>query len=175
MARAVFCMARDRAHAEALLAELRAAGFSARDISVLLPDRSAARDFVHEKSTKAPEGAAVGGSAGGVIGGTLGWLAGLGALSIPGAGPFLAAGPLMSALSGAAIGAAVGGLAGTLLGLGVPEYEATLYEGKLRKGRILISVHTEDADDRELAMEIFERAEAEHISSALEKEIDREG
>src|SRR4030095_11077898 len=111
--------------------DLKLAGFSNNDISVLLPDKQGTRDFAHEKNTKAPEGAAAGAGTGGAIGGVLGWLAGIGALAIPGVGPFIAAGPIMAALGGAAIGAAVGGISGALVGLGMPEFEAKSYEGKI--------------------------------------------
>src|SRR5246500_527209 len=124
--------------------ELKSAGFRNTDISVLFPESSGTRDFAHEKSTKAPEGATTGAGTGGVLGGALGWLMGIGALAIPGLGPFIAAGPIMAALSGAAAGAALGGLTGALIGWGIPEYEAKRYEGKIREGNILISVHTED-------------------------------
>src|SRR5205807_9076492 len=113
------------------------------DISVLLPDKTGTRDFAHEKGTKAPEGAVTGAGTGGILGGALGWLAGIGAIAIPGLGPFIAAGPIMAALSGAAIGASAGGILGTLVGMGIPEYEAKRYESKIREGRILLSVHSE--------------------------------
>jgi len=113
---------------------------------VLFPDRESTRDFAHEKSTKAPEGAAAGAGTGAVLGGALGWLAGIGALAIPGLGPFIAAGPIMAALGGMGAGAAVGGLSGALIGMGIPEYEAKFYEGKLKEGSVLIAVHTEDGD-----------------------------
>ena len=139
--------------AERVLNDLKTAGFSSMDISVLVPDTAGTRDLGHEQHTKAPEGAATGGSTGGILGGALGWLAGIGALAIPGLGPFIAAGPIMAALSGAAVGGAVGGATGALIGMGIPEYEARRYEGKLREGNILISVHTEDRDERKLARE----------------------
>src|ERR1700759_2216127 len=130
--------------ADSVVDELRDNGVLASDISVLFPDTRGTHDFAHEHSTKAPEGAVAGVSAGGVIGGTVGVLAGIGALAIPGVGPFIAAGPLLAALSGAAAGAAVGGLAGALVGLGIPEIEAKTYEGKIRGGNILIAVHADD-------------------------------
>jgi hypothetical protein len=173
MSTAVFAIARDRMQAESLVSQLRAAGFSNQDISVLLSDPNQTRDFAHEKATKAPEGATAGGITGGVLGGILGWLAGAGALVIPGVGPLIAAGPIMAALGGAAVGGAVGGVAGTLVGMGIPEYEAKLYEGKIKEGRALISVHTEDSDEKDRAKEIFERAGAEHISSTSEKNVDK--
>src|SRR5690606_27051360 len=127
--------------AELIIDRLRSAGFSNNDISVLFPDKSTTKDFAHEQHTKAPEGATTGGVAGMGVGAILGWLAGLGTLAIPGVGPFVAAGPIMSALSGAAIGGATGGLVGALVGMGIPEYEAKRYEGKIKDGNILISVH----------------------------------
>jgi hypothetical protein len=159
--------------AESLVSQLRAAGFSNQDISVLLSDPNQTRDFAHSKATKAPEGATAGGVTGGVIGGILGWLAGAGALVIPGLGPLIAAGPIMGALGGAAVGGAVGGITGVLVGMGIPEYEAKLYEGKVREGRALLSVHTEDADEKDRAKEIFERGGAEHISTGSEKSVDK--
>jgi uncharacterized protein YcfJ len=140
---------------------------------LLLADANQTRDLAHEKHTKAPEAGVAGTASGGVIGGIIGWLVGAGSLAIPGVGPFIAAGPLMAALGGAAVGGAVGGLTGTLIGLGAPEYEAKMYEGKLREGRVLIAVHTEDSEESTRAKEIFERAGAEDISSASEKSVDR--
>jgi len=165
MSKAVFCIAKSQTQAEAIVDQLKMAGFSYDDISVLFPDKQGSKDFAHEHHTKAPEGAATGAGAGGVVGGTLGLLAGIGSLAIPGVGPFIAAGPIMAALSGAAVGAAVGGLTGALIGLGIPEYEAKRYEGKIRKGNILISVHTEDSNEASRVKEIFEQNNAEDISS----------
>ena len=164
----VFCLARDEAQASRIVDDLRAAGFSNNDISVLLPDKDSTREFAHTKGTKAPEGAIAGAASGGVIGGVLGWLAGVGALAIPGLGPFIAAGPIMAALSGAAVVATAGGVVGALIGMGMPEYEAKRYESRLREGRILLSVHSENKDETKRAKEIFERAGAEDISSATE-------
>jgi len=168
MSKAVFCIAKTQTQAEAIVDQLKMAGFSYDDISVLFPDKQGSKDFAHEHHTKAPEGAAAGAGAGGVVGGTLGLLAGIGSLAIPGVGPFIAAGPIMAALSGAAVGAAVGGLTGALIGLGIPEYEAKRYEGKIRKGNILISVHTEDSNEASRVKEIFEQNNAEDISSTKE-------
>jgi uncharacterized protein (TIGR02271 family) len=169
--RAVFALCRTEQQASQIVDELKRAGFSNNDISVLFPDKSGTRDFAHEKSTKAPEAAATGAGAGGLLGGALGWLAGVGALAIPGIGPFVAAGPIMAALGGAAIGAGTGGLIGALVGLGMPEYEAKRYEGKLKEGNILISVHSENADETRRAKEIFERAGAEDISTTGEEKV----
>ncbi|MGE0824604.1 MAG: hypothetical protein AB7G75_04075 [Candidatus Binatia bacterium] len=171
MATAVFGLAKTERQAIAIVDQLKIAGFAANDISVLFPDKSGSRDFAVEHSTKAPEGAATGAGAGGVLGGALGWLAGIGTLAIPGLGPFIAAGPIMAALSGAAAGATLGGVSGALVGMGIPEYEATQYEGKLREGKILISVHTDDSTERSRAKEIFDRAEAEGISAKSEVRV----
>jgi hypothetical protein len=171
MAKAVFGIAKNEVQAEAIVNRLKAAGFSPNDISVLFPDQTGTRDFAHEQHTKAPEGAAAGAGTGGVLGGVLGWLVGIGTLAIPGLGPFIAAGPIMAALSGAAAGAALGGLTGALIGMGIPEYEAKRYEGKLRQGNILISVHSEDSEERKLAKEIFEQAGAEDISYTEEEGV----
>ena len=157
--------------AEKVLGDLERAGFSRNDISALFADKSGTRDFAHEKHTKAPEGAVTGASAGGAIGGTLGLLAGIGALAIPGLGPFIAAGPIMAALSGAAAGAAVGGVTGALIGMGIPEIEAKVYEGKLRQGNILLSVHVDDSTERKRAKEILEKNGAQDVATAGEKGV----
>lgn len=162
--KAVFCIANSESQAVRIVEDLRTAGFSNNDISVLFPDKGTSRDFAHEQHTKAPEGAATGVATGGVLGGVTGWLVGIGALAIPGLGPFVAAGPIMAALGGAAAGAAAGGLTGALIGFGIPEYEAKRYEGKIKGGGILISVHTDDGTEVTRAKEIFKRASAEDIS-----------
>jgi hypothetical protein len=164
----VLCIAKTENQAVAIVDQLKAANFSANDISVLFPDKTGTKDFAHEQHTKAPEGAATGGVTGGVLGGALGWLAGIGALAIPGVGPFIAAGPIMAALGGIAVGGAVGGIAGALIGLGIPEYEAKRYEGKIKGGNILISVHTENSNEINRAKEIFKKGGAEDISSTGE-------
>ncbi len=168
MAKAVFCIATSEFQAESIVHELKVAGFDDNDISVLFPDKTGTKDFAHEHSTKAPEGAATGFGTGGVLGGALGWLAGIGALGIPGAGPFIAAGPIMAALGGAAVGAAVGGITGALIGMGIPEYEAKRFEGKIKAGNILISVHAEGSPQGKRAREIFEQAGAQDISTTTE-------
>jgi hypothetical protein len=150
--------------AEAVVDELRLSGFSNADVSALFPDAAGSHEFAHVRSTKAPEGAVVGASAGGLFGGLGGWLLGMGILAIPGAGPFLAAGPIFSALSGAAVGATAGGLSGALAGFGFPEYEARLYAGKLSDGNILIAAHTENRHAEKVARKIFERAGAHEIA-----------
>lgn len=166
--KSVFCIATSREQADRLVTELKSANFSNNDISVLFPDKGTTRDFAHEKNTKAPEGAVAGAGTGGVIGGALGWIAGIGALTIPGVGPFIAAGPIIAALSGAAIGATVGGIAGGLIGLGIPEIEAKRYEGKVKAGNILISVHTENSTEIARAKDIFTKGGAEDICTTGE-------
>ncbi len=166
--KSVFCIATSRDQANRIVEQLKGAKFSKNDISVLFPDKDTTRDFAHEKNTKAPEGAVAGAGTGGVIGGALGWIAGIGALAIPGVGPFIAAGPILAALSGAAVGAAVGGIAGGLIGLGMPEIEAKRYEGKVKAGNILMSVHTEDSDEITRAKEVFTRAGAQDICTTGE-------
>jgi hypothetical protein len=170
----VFCIAKSESQAVNIVDRLKAANFSNNDISVLFPDKTGSRDFAHEQHTKAPEGAATGGITGGVLGGTFGWLVGIGALAIPGVGPLIAAGPLMAALGGAAVGGALGGITGALVGFGIPEYEAKRYEGKVRAGNLLISVHTESSDEAKRAKEIFKDAGAEDISSTGESSTPRE-
>ena len=164
----VICIATSESQAITIVDRLKSANFSNNDISVLLPDKTGTKDFAHEQHTKAPEGATTGGVTGGVLGGALGWLVGIGALAIPGVGPFIAAGPIMAALGGAAVGGAVGGVAGALVGLGIPEYEAKRYEGKIKSGNVLISVHTESSDEAKRAKEIFKDAGAQDISSTGE-------
>lgn len=169
--KSVFCIATARPQAELIVANLRSANFSSSDISVLFPDKESTREFAHEKNTKAPEGAIAGAATGGVAGGALGWLAGIGALAIPGAGPFIAAGPIIAALSGVGVGATLGGITGALIGVGIPEFEAKRYEGRIKAGNILISVHTEDSDEIDSAKKIFKDAEAEDISSTSEAAV----
>lgn len=171
--KSVLCIATSEVQAAGIVDHLKEEGFSNNDISALFPDQSGTRDFAVEKGTKAPEGAAAGAGAGAIIGGTLGWLAGVGALAIPGIGPFVAAGPIAAALSAAAVGGAVGGIAGSLIGLGIPEYEAKRYEGKIKQGGILLSVHTDDSEDIARAKEIFEEAGAQDISTAGEAGVSR--
>lgn len=153
---------------------LKSAGFRNTDISVLFPENAGTKEFAHDKGTKAPEGATTGAASGAVVGGTLGWLAGIGALAIPGLGPFIAAGPIMAALAGVGVGGAVGGVTGALIGLGIPEYEAKRYEGRLKKGGILLSVHSDNSEWTKRAKEILERTGAEDIASAGETKGDIE-
>jgi hypothetical protein len=166
--KSVFCITTSRGQADQIVDQLKTANFSNNDISVLFPDKDTTRDFAHEKHTKAPEGAVAGAGTGGVIGGALGWIAGIGALAIPGVGPFIAAGPIVAALSGAAVGAAVGGIAGGLIGLGIPEIQAKRYEGKVKAGNVLISVHTEDSEEITRAKDIFTKAGAQDICTTGE-------
>jgi hypothetical protein len=169
--KAVFCIVDSQVKAEQIADDLRQAGFTGNDISVLFPDKAGTRDFAHEKNTKAPEGAATGAATGGVLGGALGWIVGIGALAIPGVGPFIAAGPIMAALGGAALGAATGGIAGSLIGLGIPELEAKQYETRIKGGNILLSVHTENAEERTKAKDIFERRGGEDIATTGEEGV----
>ena len=171
MAKAVFGIAKSEDQAIRIANDLKLAGFSANDISVLFPDKQGTRDFAHEQHTKAPEGAVTGVVTGGVIGGALGWLVGIGSLAIPGVGPFIAAGPILAALGGVAAGGTVGGIAGGLIGMGIPEYEAKRYEGKIREGNILISVHTENSDEVSRAKDIFQNAGAEDVAYSGEESV----
>src|SRR5664279_2280097 len=168
MKKAVMCIVQNQTQANSIVGNLQNAGFSSNDISVLFPDKMGTKDFAHEHNTKAPEGAVAGAGAGGVLGVTIGLLAGIGALAIPGLGPFIAAGPLLAALSGAAAGATVGGITGGLIGLGIPEIEAKRYDGKIKSGNILISVHTESSDEISCAKEIFTVEKAEDICTTGE-------
>jgi len=172
---AAFGLYNSRTQAENAVEALRQAGFRSDDISVLLPDKQSSEEFAHEKNTKAPEGTTTGVAAGGAIGGTLGLLAGIGALAIPGLGPFIAAGPIMGALAGAGAGGAVGGLVGALVGMGIPEYEAKRYEGQVKDGGILISVHCDDSDWVDRAKKILEQTGAHDVASAGEKAISSHG
>jgi hypothetical protein len=147
---------------------LKAAGFSNRDISALLPESAGSRDFAHEKGTKAPEGATTGAGTGVVLGGAMGWLLGVGSLAIPGLGPFIAAGPIMAALAGAGVGGAVGGITGALIGMGIPEYEAKRYEGRVKNGGILLSVHCDTSEGINRAKQVLERTGAQDVSSSGE-------
>ena len=157
--------------AELAVDELVGAGFSQADVSVLMADSQGTKDFAHEKQTKAPEGTTTGAAAGGTIGGTLGLLAGIGALAIPGVGPFIAAGPIMGALAGVGVGGAIGGLVGALVGLGIPEYEAKRYEGRLKEGGVLLSVHCETSDEIARAKDLLKRTGANDIASAGEETV----
>ncbi len=168
MSKSAFCIATTEAQANRIVERLQVNGFNSSDISVLLPDSSGKGDFGHVKSTKASEGIATGATTGGIAGGAIGLLAGIGALAIPGLGAFIAAGPIMAALSGAAVGAATGGVVGGLIGLGIPEIEAKRYEDKLRSGNYLISAHAETSEQVTRAKEVFEAEHAEDISVVTE-------
>src|SRR4029077_14454910 len=171
MSKSVFGIATTHGQAERIVEQLQAQGFAASEISVLMPDTGGTRDVGHVKATKAPEGATTGAATGGVTGGVIGLLAGIGALAIPGVGPFIAAGPIMAALSGMAVGAATGGVVGGLIGLGIPEIEAKRYDEKLRKGNYLIAVHTDESEDVDRAKHIFKTAGAEDISTVSEASV----
>src|SRR6201997_3559553 len=169
---AVFGIYRTRGGVEQGVDALRAAGFRNTDISVLFPENEGTKDFAHEKNTKAPEGTAAGAGTGAVVGGTLGWLAGIGALAIPGVGPLIAAGPIVAALTGVGVGGAIGGIAGALIGMGIPEYEAKRYEGRIKEGGILLSVHCDDSNWVKRAKDILERTAAKDVSSTSEASAD---
>lgn len=169
---AVFGIFRDRGSAENAVNALQQAGFRNTDISALLPDNEGTKDFAHEKNTKAPEGTATGAGTGAILGGGLGWLAGIGALAIPGLGPFIAAGPIMAALAGVGVGGAIGGVTGALIGMGIPEYEAKRYEGRVKEGGILLSVHSDNSDWTRKAKEILETSGATDVSSTGEAKAD---
>lgn len=165
---AVFGIYRDRTHVERGVDALKTAGFRGEDISVLFPHNEGNKDFAMQKETKAPEGAATGAGTGAVVGGTLGWLAGIGLLAIPGLGPFVAAGPIMALLAGAGVGGAVGGISGALIGMGIPEFEAKRYEGLVKEGGILLSVHADDSDWTKRAKMVLEGTGANDVCSTGE-------
>ena len=169
---AAFGIYRNEASVRNAVETLEREGFRTTDISVLFPENQGTKDFAHEKGTKAPEGAATGAGSGAVLGGALGWLAGVGAIAIPGVGPFLAAGPIMAALAGAGLGGATGGLVGALIGAGIPEYEAKRYEGRIKEGGILLSVHCDNSEWTSKAKDILERTGAEDVSSTGEARAD---
>jgi hypothetical protein len=169
---AVFGIFTTRLEVEEAVDDLKVAGYRNTDISVLFPQNEGSKDFAHEKHTKAPEGAATGAGTGVVVGGTLGWLAGIGALAIPGIGPFIAAGPIMGALAGAGVAGTVGGIVGALVGMGIPEYEAKRYEGRIKSGGILLSVHCDNSEWTKKAKQILEDCGAEDVSSTGESAAD---
>ena len=164
----VFGICKDVPHLERTVDALRLAGFRSDDISALFPNRTSTRDFAHEHNTKAPEGAAAGAGTGIVLGGTLGWLVGIGALAIPGLGPFIAAGPLMVALAGAGVGGTVGGLTGAIIGFGIPEFEAKRYEGMVLSGGVLLSVHADNTEWTRKAKRVLSDCQLTDISSSGE-------
>jgi len=160
---AVYGIYLNRPGVERAVDALKEADFRNADISVLLPESGGTKEFAVEKETKAPEGAATGAGTGAVVGGALGWLVGIGLLAIPGVGPFIAAGPIMAALAGAGAGGLAGGIAGALIGMGIPEYEANRYEGRIKKGGILLSVHADDSDWKNKGKDILKRTGAEDM------------
>jgi hypothetical protein len=152
---------------------LRAAGFRNSDVSAILPDRdTTTKDLAHEIHSKAPEGASTGAAAGAAVGGVLGWLVGAGALTIPGVGPLIAAGPVVAALAGAGAAGATGGLVGALVGAGIPEIEAKRYAGRIREGGYLVSVHCDDRQWAKRAEEILEATGGQHVVKAAEASAD---
>lgn len=169
---AVFGIYRDTTALSGGLEALRNAGFRNTDVSVLLPENAGTKDFVTQKDTKAPEGAATGATTGAVVGGIVGWLAGIGALAIPGIGPLIAAGPIVAALAGLGAVGAAGGIVGTLVGLGIPEYEAKRFEGRVRSGGALLSVHCDSHEWVKRAKKMLEDTGAEDISSSSEAKAD---
>jgi hypothetical protein len=169
---AVFGIYRDTVGLSSGLEALRAAGFRNTDVSVLLSENAGTKDFVHQKETKAPEGATTGGTTGAVVGGVLGWLAGIGALAIPGIGPLIAAGPIVGMLAGAGAVGVAGGVVGTLVGLGIPEYEAKRFEGRVKNGGTLLSVHCDSSDWVKRAKKVLEETGAEDIASTSESGAD---
>jgi len=168
----VFAVYNTRDEVERTIEALRELGFRATDVSVLWPENVGSKDLAHELHTKAPEGAAAGAGTGALIGGALGWLAGIGALAIPGIGPLIAAGPIVAALAGAGAAGAVGGVTGALLGYGVPEIEAKRYEGRIRKGGILLSVHADDRTWAKRAADLMTQTGGQDISTADEPKGD---
>src|SRR5277367_4304708 len=172
---AVFGIYKNSMQAEGAVNRLLEAGFSNNDISVLMPDAQSSKEFAHEKNTKAPEGATTGVATGGAVGGALGLLAGIGALAIPGVGPFIAAGPIMGALAGLGVGGAVGGLVGALVGMGIPEYEAKRYEGHVKNGGVLLSVHCDTSEEIKRAKDMLKQTGAEDIASSGETSVSSHG
>ena len=170
--KAVFGIYKTQMAAEQAVDVLKAGGFSSGDISVLMPQNDSTHEFAHKKETKAPEGATTGVTTGAVVGGGLGWLVGIGALAIPGVGPFIAAGPVMAALAGATVGGTVGGITGALVGMGIPEYEAKRYEGFVKDGGILLSVHSTNSSETKRAKELLEQSGASDIASSDEVKAD---
>lgn len=169
---AVYGIYGSRSQAETAVDQLLASGFRNEDISVLLQDNAGTKDFAHEKATKAPEGTTTGAVTGGAVGGTLGLLAGIGALAIPGLGPFIAAGPIMGTLAGVGTGGVVGGIIGALVGMGIPEFEAKRYEGRVKEGGILLSVHSDNRDWSKKAQAILRQTGADDVSATGEASAD---
>ena len=172
---AAFGIYKSKASAEAAVDQLVSAGFSNQDVSVLMSDNEGSKEFATEKNTKAPEGTATGVGVGGTVGGTLGLLAGIGALAIPGVGPLIAAGPIVGALAGLGVGGAVGGLVGALVGLGIPEYEAKRYEGRVKDGGVLVSVHCDSSEEISRAKDVLKATGGDDIASSGEKSVSTHG
>ena len=170
MSTSVFCTATS-SQTDVIMRNLEAAGFTPNDISVLMADKRGTRDFALEHNTKTPEGAVTGAGTGLAVGGALGWLAGIGALAIPGLGPFIAAGPILAALSGAAIGGTLGGVTGALVGMGMPEFEAKQFEGKVKAGSYLISIHSDNSAETDRAKEICTAAGVTDVTCASEQAV----
>lgn len=169
---AVFGIYKSRADLDNALLSLNDQGFRNEDVSVLLPENLGSKELATVKATKAPEGTTAGVASGAVVGGALGWLAGIGALAIPGLGPFIAAGPIVAALAGIGAGTVVGGLTGALVGMGIPEYEAKRYEGRIKDGGSLLSVHCDDSNWVKKAKVTLESTGAEDVSSTGEASAD---
>jgi hypothetical protein len=173
MKKAVIGFVATQIQAEAIVTQLRADGISPSDMSVLMPDKRNVHEFTHDRHTKAPEGELIGSVVGGFFIGTLGLLAGIGALVLPGLGPLIAAGPIMAAFSGIGAGGVVGGVVGALVGAGIPEYEAKLYEARLRDGNILLAVHTEHPDIRRRIVDTFKRMGVRDVTTHTEATVPR--
>jgi hypothetical protein len=171
---AVFGIYQTRANVEEAVDLLRRAGFRNADVSALFPDNAGTKDFACEKNTKAPEGATTGASSGAMVGGVLGWLTGIGLLAIPGIGPFIAAGPIVAALAGVGAGGVLGGIVGALVGMGIPEYEAKRYEGRVKGGGTLLSVHCDTSDEISRAKDMLKGTGAEDIASTSESSSPKE-
>jgi hypothetical protein len=169
---AVFGIFSTYSSVELAVDELRDSGFRNVDISVLLPQNIGSKDFAHKSATRALEGPTSGASAGAVLGGALGWLVGVGALAIPGLGPVIAAGPILATLGGVGVGGTFGGFAGALVSMGIPEYEAKRYEGRIKGGGILLSVHCDNFKWARLAKDILTRTSGQDISSTNEAGAD---
>jgi len=163
---------KNRSNVEEAGDTLKAARFRNTDISVLFPENQGSKDFAHEKNTKAPEGAMTGGGSGAIVGGALGWLAGIGLLAIPGLGPFVAAGPIMAMLAGVGVGGTTGAIVGALIGMGIPEYEAKRFEGHIKAGGILFSVHCDSPEWVKRAKDLLKKTGAEHVAAAGEAGAD---
>jgi hypothetical protein len=169
---AAFGIFQTRQGAEEAVDALRRANFRNTDISALFPDNAGTKDLATEKNTKAPEGASTGAASGVVAGGVLGWLVGIGALAIPGIGPLIAAGPIVAALAGAGALGTFGGIVGALAGMGIPEYEAKRYEGRVKHGGILLSVHCDSSEWTKRAEGILRMSGGEDVSSTSEAAAD---